>query len=490
MFCRSARSRLLFAVLGLTLALAGCSAERPRLDDDAAASREVVADESTTTTAPAAATRTLRLAVGADWTGDPADAGPASVATRVIAGLLHEGLTSIGADGSAEPGLAERWFVSDDRLQWTFVLPDELTDGDDAAVTARDVKASFERLRDRGPYDQLVVSLSVIDGWERFVAGDVGGAAGIVALNDTTVVITLAAPYEPLGELLAAPGYGITGENPDGSMRTTGAYRTTDDPSWLAAVDPEAVVDRIELVRSDGNGAELLAARRVDWAVLADGTGTSDLVGDVLRQPLDLRVGLAVRFDDAAARRALVGALDPAFLAAAVPNGIVDVSGSVEPDAASLPGSVVIHVPSGELEPLVAEASAQLTNAGVDVSLVVLEPADFADAVAAGEATVFPMIAAGGAWSQSAGVALAEPAGVDDVFGVTAAQRSELVAAINAEPESAARASLVNALEQMLLDDGLLLPVAYFEVQVGVGDDMDALRIAPDGTLDLGLLAG
>ncbi len=485
-----ARLRLLLAVLVLSLMAVACSTEQPSLGEDEGASSEVDVDEAPTTTTPDVTTRTLRLAVGTDWSGDPADAGPASVGKRLIAGLLHEGLTSIGPDGTPDTGLAERWFVSEDRRQWTFVLPDGLTDGLGTPLTARDIKTSFERLADRGPYDQLVAALTVVEGWSAFVAGDTASAAGIIAIDDTTLVVSLDAPYEPLLELLAAPGYGVTGTTADGDIRTTGDYRATTDPNWLEAVDPAAVVDRIELVRSDGNGGALLASRRVDFAVLAPDDGGSEVRGDVLRQPLDLRVGVAARFDELAVRTATLAALQPTVLAANVSNGTVDVSGSLEPAPESLPAAITVHIPAGELEPLGAAIAAQLTAAGVDVSAVVLSAPDFADAVASGEATLFPMLSAGGLWSQSAGLAVAEPGGIDDVFGVTADARAELVDAIRADPDPVARASLVNALERLLLEEGLLLPVATFEVLVGVGEDMDSLRIRADGTLDLSRFSG
>ena len=222
--------------------------------------------------------------------------------------------------------------------------------------------------------------------------------------------------------------------------------------------------------------------------MLAVDDGT-EVPGDALRQPLDLRVGIAARFNDPAVRVATLATLQPTFLAATVANGTVDVSGALDPSPESLPAMVTVHVPEGELEALGQEVVAQLGAAGVDASMVVLPPHDFAAAVASGEATLFPMISAGGSWSQSAGLALGEPGGIDDVFGVNAAERAELAAAIRAEPDPAARASLVNALERLLLEDGLLLPVATFEVRVGVGEDMDSLRVRPDGTLDLSQLS-
>lgn len=491
MFRAPARLRLVALLIALALLADACSAERASFDSDAGASRHVdddAADDDASGDDDASEVEdrdVLRLAIGTDWSGDPADADPASVGIRVVAGLLHEGLTALGSDGRPEPGLAERWFVSDDRLQWTFVLPEGLVDGLGLALSARDVKASFERLRERGSSDHAVAQLWMIDGWVPFVAGETGGVSGIVAADETTLVITLAQPYEPLAHLLASPAFGVTGTAPDGQIRTTGDFRMTDDSSWLEAVDDDGPIERVELVRSDGNGAALLASGRVDWAVLADGTGSDDVPGDILRQPLDLRVGVAVRFEDVATRRAVIAALDPAFLASVVPSSTVDVSAAVDPSLDALPGSVTVHVPAGGLEPLGAEVVAQLRAAGVDARAVVMSAADFAMAVADGTALVFPMVSAGGVWAQSAGVAVARAGGVDDVFGVPSAARADLLAAIAAESDTTARAALIGGLETVLLEEGLLLPVATFEVRVGVGPEMDALRVRPDGTLDL-----
>lgn len=506
MTCYLMRLRRLFAVFALPVLAAACATDAPALGDQPAAPAgdsaalgadsggdadiEEAVDDTASDGGSETTTRTLRLAIGTNWSGDPADAGPASVGARLIAGLLHEGLTAIAADGTPKPGLAERWFVSDDRLEWTFVLPEGLADGLGEALTAGDVKASFERLADRGPYDQLVIALAVIDGWTEFARGEAISAVGLDAPDDKTLVITLKAPYEPLLELLAAPGYGVTGTSVDGEIRTTGSYRATSDPNWLEAVDPAAVIDRIELVRSDGNGGALLASRRVDFAVLAADDGGTEVPGDVLRQPLDLRAGIAARFAEPASRVATLAALRAEELVVTVANGSLDVSGTLEPSPTSLPAAVTVHVPTGELEPLGAEVAAQLRAAGIEVSLIVLAPSDFAAAIANGDATLFPIVSAGGSWSQSAGLALADPGGPDDLFGVSAGARGALVAAIRAEADPAERASLVSALERLLLEEGLLLPVATFEVRVGLGEDMDALRVRADGTLDLSLFTG
>lgn len=477
-----APTRFSALLLLLVVALSGCGAERPILGGPADDAGSVGAAPARSESRPV---DTVRLAIGAEWSGDLAAASPASASHRVVAGLLHEGLTAYAPDGSVVPGLAERWFVSDDRLQWTFVLSTNTVDGAGAPITAHDVKASLEALAARGADDPMVTALWPIVGWMPFVRGQSGGATGIVAYDDITLVLLLAVPYEPLPDLLASPTYGITGTTDNGEIRTTGAFRYGDEPGWLEAVDATSTVQRVELVRTDGDAAALLAAGRVDWAVLDPGAAASGaLPGDVVRQPLDVRVGIAVRYEDQAVRAAVLGELDPAALVSTLTNATVDVSAPVEPLPSALPGTVAVHVPRGPLEPLASAVAAQLGAAGVNASVVSLDAAEFADAVVTGEAGVFPMISVGGTRAYSSGASLMVPDGIGDVFGVASPERSDLVAAVLSERDPASRSVLITALRERLLAEHLLLPVATFEVLVGLGPGMDRLVTLSDGTLD------
>ena len=486
MFSSSALPRLLALCLSLGLVGSACGAERPRLGEAVASQEGGGGEEAdSTTSAPIDGVDTIRVAIGADWTGNLADASPASASHRVVAGLLHEGLTTYASDGSVVGGLAQRWFVSDDRLQWTFVLPTTLTDGAGRPLTAHDVKASLEALAGRGVDDPMVAALWPIVGWMPLARGESGGAAGLVAFDDTTLVVLLAVPYEPLPDLLASPTYGVTGTTESGEIRTTGAYRYTDDPGLLEAVDPDAPIRHVELVRSDGDGAALLAAGRVDWAVVdAAVGGFDDLPGDVVRHPLDVRVGIAVRYEDTAVRAAILAALDPTLLVSAVANATLDVSSPIEADPAGLPSGVMVYVPVGPLESLAVGVAEQLETAGVSAAVVVLGAAAFADAVVAGEAGLFPMVSVGGTRAYSSGASLVVPDGIGDVFGLSSLERTDLVAAALAEPDPASRGLLVAALRERLLAERLLLPVATFEVLVGLGPHMGPLATLPDGTLD------
>ena len=76
------------------------------------------------------------------------------------------------------------------------------------------------------------------------------------------------------------------------------------------------------------------------------------------------------------------------------------------------------------------------------------------------------------------------PDGIGDVFGVASPERSDLVAAVLSERDPASRSVLITALRERLLAEHLLLPVATFEVLVGLGPGMDRLVTLSDGTLD------
>lgn len=490
-------SRRFLLLIAFGLLATACAGARPTLEEEGAARQVDTVDESGAVDADgdgpsdeieAREPIVLRLGVGTGWSGDPADAGPASLITRVLADLLHEGLTALNRDGSIGPGLAERWFVTEDRLTWTFVFAEGLTDGAGDALSARDMMHSLEAVARRGPLDQAATSLTMISGWTAHMTGEAGGVAGISAPNDTTLVIELDRPYELLVDVLAAPAFGINGTDTDGTIRTTGAYRYTGDPDVLAAVDPDALVATIELVRFEANAADLLADNAVDWVVLAPGEGGDELPGDIIRQPLDLRVGVAVRLADADLRRALLSAIDPVFATESVDSldGLINPVAAEAP--AGLPDQVTVDAPEGLLAPVGAALATEFEQLGLEVVLIESSVGEFASRIASGEALIFPVVMAGGSAGGESSLRVSTPGGVDDVLGSNSDDRAELVWAIGAELNAARRALLIETLEAALLDEGLLLPIGRFEVRIGIGPDMDGLRHRSDGTLDLSQL--
>jgi len=476
--------RACFAFLAFLLLTTACAAERPTLADGAAREVEPVESDVANETGEIADDRpVLQLAVTDGWSLDPADAGPASLTNRVIADLLYEGLTTVDASGEPLPALAERWFVSDDRLTWTFVLPETLTDGQGEAITARDVKMSLERIAARGSADQAATALLAVAGWRDRMDGIAGGVAGISAPDPTTLVVRLTSPFELLLEVLASPAFGVTGES-DRGLRTTGAFARTDIPFRFDARSESATVSALQLVTNPAGPAAALAAGDADWAVLATGDASSDLNADIIRQPLDLEVAIVARSPQKDVRLGLLDSLEPLLLATTV-DGLSARTSPGPSTAGVLPDAVIIDLPDGHLAEMGDAIVSQLEAAGVRVLVASSEPTGFAARVAAGEALLFPIVIAGGTGPAGAALRLSVPGASDDVFGPESDARVELAQAVVTELDREQRALFVNALERALLEDGLLLPIGQFEVRVAIGRRLNGLRHRADGTLDL-----
>jgi peptide/nickel transport system substrate-binding protein len=154
---------------------------------------------------------------------------------------LYEGLVRF-ADGATdiEPGLAERWEVSDDGLTYTFHLRPGVTFHDGTPVDAEAVKFSFERQIDpEHPYHDTGEFP-----YAEFTLGDI---AEIEVLDELTVRLTLEATFAPFLSNLAMHAAAIVSptavmehgrdfsENPVGA----GPYRFV---SWQRGV--EVVLER------------------------------------------------------------------------------------------------------------------------------------------------------------------------------------------------------------------------------------------------------
>jgi extracellular solute-binding protein (family 5) len=477
--------RRLFSIfLALVVLATACSAERPTLEDSASREVDSAVDDIAPPVDVVDERLTLRLAVPDGWSYDPADAGPASLTNRVLADLLYEGLTRAGADGAPEAALAERWFISDDRLTWTFELPVDLQDGEGNPLSARDVKQSLERIAARGAADQAASALTAVMGWTDRMQGNSGGVAGISAPDATTLVVRLDSPFELLLDVFASPAYGITGERDDGTLRTTGAFRTTGDLDTLQAVDPENPIGSIALVSGPGGPAVTLAAGDADWAVLIPDDRAEGLAADIIRQPLDLRLAVVARMRTADERFGVLGALEPLLLANSM-EGLTSGGVSAAQDAGVAPAAVLLDVPTGPLEPIGMEITRQLQAAGIEVVAVTSDPENYAARLADGGALVFPVVIAGGIGPAGGILRLATPGAVDDAFGPSSEQREELSAAIVDKVDASQRELFADALETALIDDGYLLPIGRFEIRVAIGDRLDGLRHRADGTLDL-----
>ena len=95
---------------------------------------------------------------------------------------LYDTLVYPANDGTPIPHVATAWEVTEDALEWTFHLRDDVFFHDGTKLTAADVKYSMDRLTTIG------------EGYGFLFAGRV---ASTEAIDDTTVRFRLAAPFGP-----------------------------------------------------------------------------------------------------------------------------------------------------------------------------------------------------------------------------------------------------------------------------------------------------
>lgn len=100
-----------------------------------------------------------------------------------------ETLTSIADDGTVKPFLAESWTLSPDGRTYSFTLREGVKFHDGKPMTSADVKANFERVRDK-----------VRGGW---LTSAMKSATEIATPDARTLVLVLKSPYAPLLNLLS-----------------------------------------------------------------------------------------------------------------------------------------------------------------------------------------------------------------------------------------------------------------------------------------------
>jgi peptide/nickel transport system substrate-binding protein/oligopeptide transport system substrate-binding protein len=141
-----------------------------------------------------------------DWY-DPRSLDPAQ-ATDVPSGravaYLFDGLTRFTPGGQVEPALATSWDVSPDGLRYTFHLRTDVRFHDGRPLRAGHVARSFRRVLDPATKAGTVWPLYPIRG-ARAIADGTGTILGVDTPDDSTVVITLDAPFAIFPKLLAMP---------------------------------------------------------------------------------------------------------------------------------------------------------------------------------------------------------------------------------------------------------------------------------------------
>jgi len=147
---------------------------------------------------------------------DPRSLDPAlstDVPTGRAVGYLFDGLTRFSPEAHVEPALAERWDVTPDGITYTFHLRRGVTFTSGAPVTARTVADSWRRALDPTTKSGAAQFLFPIKGAREFNTGKATSISGVVARDDSTLVVTLAEPLAIFIKMLAMPVASVVPEN-------------------------------------------------------------------------------------------------------------------------------------------------------------------------------------------------------------------------------------------------------------------------------------
>jgi len=157
-----------------------------------------------------AATNNFRI----NLSTEPPTLDPAQATDQIsytILNAIYEGLAIVDEQGNIQPGVAEKWDISDDRLTYTFHLRKDATWNNGDAITAQDFEYSWKRVLDPNlepKPSQYAYSFYYIKGAEAYNTGE--GAVEDVAIQATdehTLVVTLDSPVTFFGSLLSTPIY-------------------------------------------------------------------------------------------------------------------------------------------------------------------------------------------------------------------------------------------------------------------------------------------
>lgn len=120
---------------------------------------------------------------------------PAAQDARVIR-QMFDNLVAFNEDKELVPWLATEWEVSEDGLEYTFTLRDDVTFWDDTPFNAEAVCFNFDRIKDPATGSRYAVSL-------------IGPYESCSTTDEFTAVVKMSEPYAPLLPILTSPFLGM-----------------------------------------------------------------------------------------------------------------------------------------------------------------------------------------------------------------------------------------------------------------------------------------
>ncbi len=195
----------------------------------------------------------------------PADPsrGPLDIPTRLMLDSTAQGLVRFDAAGQIEPGLAERWIVTDNGMSYIFRLREGQW-GDGTPVTAEQVVAILNRQIARGSRNPLNPFLTAID--------------EIVVMTPQVIEVRLGRPRPDLLKLFAQPELALLRVTPSGG---SGPFRVAgrgSSPLLRPAFDPGRA-DPDDQNQPEPEENVRLIGERAARGIARFANGRADLVG-------------------------------------------------------------------------------------------------------------------------------------------------------------------------------------------------------------------
>ena len=114
-----------------------------------------------------------------------------SEGTQVGQVLFDSLVTFDSLTSEVQPAAAETWESNEDATVWTFSLVDGAKFHNGRDVTAQDFKYAWERIADPANESEIAYHLSAVKGFDEMQDGSATELEGVVAVDDTTLEVTL-----------------------------------------------------------------------------------------------------------------------------------------------------------------------------------------------------------------------------------------------------------------------------------------------------------
>jgi len=163
--------------------------------------------------------KVLRLSLSGDMMDiDPSKTTDAT--SNRVASVIFKGLVEQGMDANIIPAVAKTWKLSEDGLQWDFILRENIKFHSGDLLSAEDVKKTIKHLLS-GPHSYM---FDMIKGSENLIKGKKKDIEGIKVMAANHLRITLNHPYIPFLKNLGVSCGGISRKTENGLVGA-GPYR-------------------------------------------------------------------------------------------------------------------------------------------------------------------------------------------------------------------------------------------------------------------------